>query len=201
MHAYVLNPSVISDRTSSSARRTRAVRGCRRRRRPARPQSRSDRLRRPHGQPRHPRRGAGTGRRERRRPAVACRVRPARARRRLQSRRTASCRDRCRGSSEREDIGRRREPEHPDGAARRPPGQPRRARVRSRAALGDEWSTRDLDLSEPLQDLATVFDQIDRFTAEHWDDVGAVAQNLSALGGTLVANRSASPSSWIWCRC
>ncbi len=64
------------------------------------------------------------------------------------------------------------------------------ALVSDLAALGDEWSTRDLDLSEPLQDLATVFDQIDRFTAEHGDDVGAVAQNLSALGGTLVANRS-----------
>ncbi|NKS36790.1 MCE family protein [Rhodococcus hoagii] len=64
------------------------------------------------------------------------------------------------------------------------------ALVSDLAVLGDEWSTQDLDLSEPLQDLATVFDQIDRFTAEHGDDVGAVAQNLTALGGTLVANRS-----------
>ncbi|MBM9837450.1 MCE family protein [Rhodococcus hoagii] len=64
------------------------------------------------------------------------------------------------------------------------------ALVSDLAALGDQWSTQDLDLSEPLQDLATVFDQIDRFTAEHGDDVGAVAQNLTTLGGTLVANRS-----------
>ncbi|PTR24045.1 phospholipid/cholesterol/gamma-HCH transport system substrate-binding protein [Rhodococcus sp. OK519] len=57
------------------------------------------------------------------------------------------------------------------------------------AALGDEWAAQDLDLSEPLQDLATVFDQIDRFTAEHGDDVGAIAQNVTVLGDTLTANR------------
>ncbi|WP_420880361.1 MCE family protein [Rhodococcus sp. (in: high G+C Gram-positive bacteria)] len=57
------------------------------------------------------------------------------------------------------------------------------------AALGDEWSAQDLDLAEPLQDLATVFGQIDRFTAEHGEDVGAISQNMTVLGDTLAANR------------
>lgn len=56
-------------------------------------------------------------------------------------------------------------------------------------ALGDEWSAQDLDITRPLQDLKTVFDQIDRFTTEHGDDVGAVAGNLRTLGDTLAANQ------------
>ncbi|MGO4203434.1 MCE family protein [Rhodococcus sp. TAF43] len=63
------------------------------------------------------------------------------------------------------------------------------ALVSDLAALGDEWAAQDLDISQPLQDLATVFDQIDRFTAEHGDDVGVISQNMATLGDALAANR------------
>ncbi|QCQ93363.1 MCE family protein [Rhodococcus sp. SGAir0479] len=56
-------------------------------------------------------------------------------------------------------------------------------------ALGDEWSAHELDIAGPLQDLKTVFDRMDRFTSEHGDDVGAVADNLRTLGETLTARQ------------
>ncbi len=55
--------------------------------------------------------------------------------------------------------------------------------------LGDAWAAQDLDIAAPLQDLRTVFDAMDRFVAEHGDDVGAVARNLEVLGGTLAARQ------------
>jgi len=57
-------------------------------------------------------------------------------------------------------------------------------------ALGDEWSAQDLDITQPLQDLKTVFDQMDRYATEHGDDVGAIAGNLRTLGDTLAAHQS-----------
>ncbi len=56
-------------------------------------------------------------------------------------------------------------------------------------ALGDEWSAQDLDITQPLQDLKTVFDQMDRFATEHGDDAGAIAGNLRVLGDTLAAHQ------------
>lgn len=56
-------------------------------------------------------------------------------------------------------------------------------------ALGDEWSAHDLDIAQPLQDLKTVFDRIDRFTTEHGDDVGAIAGNMRTLGDTLTTRQ------------
>lgn len=56
--------------------------------------------------------------------------------------------------------------------------------------LGDEWSARQIDIGAPLQDLRVVLDQMDKFMAGRGDDVGAIAGNVQALGDVLAANQS-----------
>lgn len=56
-------------------------------------------------------------------------------------------------------------------------------------ALGDEWSAGNPDIGQSLQDLKTVFDQIDRFATEHGEDVGAIAGNMRTLSDTLAARQ------------
>ncbi|MBM7367277.1 MCE family protein [Gordonia hydrophobica] len=60
--------------------------------------------------------------------------------------------------------------------------------VRSMSALSDQW--RDQDVTTPINDLKTVFDQINQFVTDHAGDVGTVAANLEELGTVLAANRS-----------
>ncbi|QNG19645.1 MCE family protein [Rhodococcus triatomae] len=63
------------------------------------------------------------------------------------------------------------------------------ALVEGLGELGDEWSRQDLDISAPLQDLRIVLDQMNTFMQQHGDDVGAVAENLDVLGQTLNAHQ------------
>ncbi|MFC4604735.1 MCE family protein [Rhodococcus kronopolitis] len=56
--------------------------------------------------------------------------------------------------------------------------------------LGDEWSARQIDIGAPLQDLRVVLDRMNTFMTGHGDDVGEVAGNVAALGDVLAANQS-----------
>ncbi|EGD54779.1 MCE family protein [Gordonia neofelifaecis] len=62
--------------------------------------------------------------------------------------------------------------------------------VRSMGVLADQWHDANQDITTPINDLKTVFDQINQFVTEHGDDVGIVAANLEELGEVLSANRS-----------
>lgn len=62
--------------------------------------------------------------------------------------------------------------------------------IRSMGALSTQWQTVDQDITAPIQDLRVVFDQINSFVTEHGDDVGTVAQNLEQLGDVLTANKA-----------
>lgn len=53
--------------------------------------------------------------------------------------------------------------------------------------LGDQWASQNMDISQPLQDLRVVFDQLNSFMTAHGDDVGAIADNVRVLGDTLAA--------------
>lgn len=55
--------------------------------------------------------------------------------------------------------------------------------------LGDQWSSQNMDISQPLQDLQVVFDQLNIFMTTHGDDVGDIAGNVEVLGNTLAANQ------------
>ncbi|MFC7446961.1 MCE family protein [Rhodococcus daqingensis] len=56
--------------------------------------------------------------------------------------------------------------------------------------LGDEWSAHKIDIAEPLQNLRVVLDQVNTFMTEHGDDVGTIAENTRVLGDVLAANQS-----------
>lgn len=62
--------------------------------------------------------------------------------------------------------------------------------VRGLGELGDEWSAQQIDIGAPLRDLRVVLDQMNTFVAGHGDDVGAIAGNAAALGDVLAANQS-----------
>ncbi|UQE75930.1 MCE family protein [Gordonia sp. PP30] len=62
--------------------------------------------------------------------------------------------------------------------------------IRSMGELSRQWNAADQDVSVPIADLKTVFDQISDFVLQHGNDVGTVAENLEALGKVLVANRA-----------
>lgn len=62
--------------------------------------------------------------------------------------------------------------------------------VRSMSVLSAQWSTADQDITGPINDLKVVFDQINGFVMAHGNDVGVVAENLRALGDTLVRNKA-----------
>ena len=60
----------------------------------------------------------------------------------------------------------------------------------SMGVLSREWAAADQDVLTPLSDLRTVFDEINGFVSQHGNDVGVVAENLTALSGTLADNRA-----------
>ena len=62
--------------------------------------------------------------------------------------------------------------------------------VRSMSELSEQWSTANQDITTPINDLKTVFDEINRFVTDHGADVGTVAANLEELGKVLTANQS-----------
>ncbi|NLU81705.1 MCE family protein [Rhodococcus sp. HNM0569] len=62
--------------------------------------------------------------------------------------------------------------------------------VRDMGSLGDEWASRDLDITGPLQDLQVVVDQLNTFMRDHGDGVGAAAEDMQALGDTLAQHQS-----------
>ncbi|SEK90350.1 MCE family protein [Rhodococcus maanshanensis] len=56
--------------------------------------------------------------------------------------------------------------------------------------LGDEWSAQKIDIAGPLQDLRVVLDQVNSFMTRHGDDVGTIAENTRVLGDSLAANQA-----------
>ncbi|QHN16733.1 MCE family protein [Gordonia amarae] len=62
--------------------------------------------------------------------------------------------------------------------------------ITSMSRLSDEWATANTDITTPIKDLRTVFDQINNFVLQHGGDVGVVAENLDTLGKTLVKNKA-----------
>ncbi len=62
--------------------------------------------------------------------------------------------------------------------------------IRSMGELSGQWAGTDQDIATPIADLRTVVDQINAFVAEHGDQVGVVAENLEELGKVLAENRA-----------
>lgn len=62
--------------------------------------------------------------------------------------------------------------------------------IRSMGELSGQWAGTDQDIATPIADLRVVFDQINAFVLQHGDQVGTVAANLEELGRVLVANQS-----------
>lgn len=62
--------------------------------------------------------------------------------------------------------------------------------INSMSVLSDKWAQADTDITTPIKDLRTVFDQINNFVLQHGNDVGVVAENLDTLGKTLVDNKA-----------
>ncbi|BBZ35337.1 MCE family protein [Mycolicibacterium confluentis] len=57
--------------------------------------------------------------------------------------------------------------------------------VNSLGALGDSWADQDLDITGTMTDLRTVLDSVSAVVNEHSEDLGAVAENLNAVGDIL----------------
>lgn len=57
-------------------------------------------------------------------------------------------------------------------------------------ALGEQWSAERIDIATPLRDLQVVLGEVDSFMAEHGDDVGTITQNVNALGAVLTRHQS-----------
>lgn len=49
--------------------------------------------------------------------------------------------------------------------------------IRSMSVLSDKWSEANTDITTPINDLRTVFDQINDFVLQHGGDVGAGLTN------------------------
>ncbi|GEE00900.1 hypothetical protein nbrc107696_13460 [Gordonia spumicola] len=62
--------------------------------------------------------------------------------------------------------------------------------IRSLSVLSDQWSQANQDVTTPINDLKTVFDEINTFVVRHGDDVGVVAENLQELTTVLAKNKS-----------
>lgn len=62
--------------------------------------------------------------------------------------------------------------------------------IRSMGELSTQWADTDQDIATPIADLKVVFDQINAFVMTHGNEVGVVAENLEALGDVLAENRS-----------
>ncbi len=62
--------------------------------------------------------------------------------------------------------------------------------IGSMGELSTQWASTDQDIATPIADLKIVFDQINGFVMAHGDQVGAVAANLEELGRVLAANQA-----------
>ncbi|MET9202806.1 MCE family protein [Gordonia sp. NPDC003585] len=62
--------------------------------------------------------------------------------------------------------------------------------VEAMSRLSTQWAGANQDITTPINDLRIVFDQINGFVMQHGNDVGVVAENLENLGNTLVANKA-----------
>ncbi len=62
--------------------------------------------------------------------------------------------------------------------------------VQDLAVLGDSWAGQDLDVTEPLADLRTLFDQINAFMAANGDQLGAIAGNVETLSATAADHQA-----------
>ena len=60
----------------------------------------------------------------------------------------------------------------------------------SLADLGEEIRRQDLEIGEPIAALRDMFDRLDQLLADRGDDIRAVLQNASALTGQLAANEA-----------
>ncbi len=56
------------------------------------------------------------------------------------------------------------------------------------SALAAVWEESDLDVTDPLQQLQVVFDEVDTFVAQHQESFGAISDNLKVIGDTLGEN-------------
>lgn len=62
--------------------------------------------------------------------------------------------------------------------------------ITSMGLLSSQWAASNQDIAGPVNDLKVVFDQINDFVLAHGNDVGVVAENLEVLGDTLVDNKA-----------
>ncbi|UKO93627.1 MCE family protein [Gordonia amicalis] len=62
--------------------------------------------------------------------------------------------------------------------------------IESMGLLSSQWASSNQDIAGPVNDLRVVFDQINDFVLAHGNDVGVVAENLKVLGDTLVDNKA-----------
>lgn len=62
--------------------------------------------------------------------------------------------------------------------------------IDSMGVLSNQWASANQDITTPINDLKVIFDQVNAFVMAHGNDVGVVADNLKALGDTLAANKS-----------
>ncbi|MDL9938225.1 MCE family protein [Gordonia sp. ABSL1-1] len=62
--------------------------------------------------------------------------------------------------------------------------------VNAMSQLSTQWAAANQDITAPIKDLRVVFDQINGFVMQHGNDVGVVAENLRELGATLTKNKA-----------
>ena len=56
-------------------------------------------------------------------------------------------------------------------------------------ALGDSWADQNLDITSSVNDLKTVLDQVNSVVTQHGDNLGAIAENLNAVGDVLTRHQ------------
>ncbi|MFZ2526762.1 MAG: MCE family protein [Rhodococcus sp. (in: high G+C Gram-positive bacteria)] len=62
--------------------------------------------------------------------------------------------------------------------------------VADMSTLSTVWQDADLDITVPLEDLQTVFTELDSFVTQHQDSFGAISTNLEGLGYVLAGNQA-----------
>jgi phospholipid/cholesterol/gamma-HCH transport system substrate-binding protein len=55
--------------------------------------------------------------------------------------------------------------------------------------VGGSWADSNVDITQPMADLKVVLEQVDKFVADHGDDLGTIAANLNAVGDVLTAKQ------------
>ncbi|MGN5239227.1 MULTISPECIES: MCE family protein [unclassified Rhodococcus (in: high G+C Gram-positive bacteria)] len=58
------------------------------------------------------------------------------------------------------------------------------------SALSTVWQDADLDITVPLEQLQTVFAELDSFVIQHQESFGAISTNLEGLGYALTDNKA-----------